>query len=99
MKERSGESMGKVLRNLMAERGLSMRELARRVQVDQAHLSRIISGPEPKPASGRLAARVAEALDLPAEYFPEARRARVIELIDEDPDLRDRLYDRYARQR
>jgi transcriptional regulator with XRE-family HTH domain len=81
----------------MRERSLSMRQLAHRVGVAQSHISRVVSGSSRKPASGALAERLAAALELPSDYFPEARRARLIARIDADGALRDRLYDRLAK--
>lgn len=94
-----GESVGEALPRLLDEHGLSMRELARRADVDQSHLSRLSAGPSGGLASGSLAERVAEALGLPSDYFPEARRSRLLEAIDRDSDLRDKLYDRYGSKR
>jgi len=36
--------------------------------------------------------RVADALELPHDYFPELREAAVIERLKTDPELRDKLY-------
>jgi hypothetical protein len=52
-----------------------------------------------KRPSGDLAQRIAKALGLPADYFPEARLARVIEQVSRDGNLRDQLYDRLKRRR
>jgi hypothetical protein len=43
--------------------------------------------------------RVAEALDIPEEQFPELREARVIERVQRDPRLRDRLFDELVAKR
>jgi hypothetical protein len=45
-----------------------------------------------KTASADLARRVAIALDVPEDYFPEFREAFVIERIRRDPRLREKLY-------
>jgi hypothetical protein len=50
-----------------------------------------LSGPS-KTASADLARRVAVALGLPPDYFPEFREAFVVEHIRRDADLRERLY-------
>ncbi len=47
--------------------------------------------------SADLAQRVAEALDLPADYFVEYREAVVIDEIRINPALRERLYTRSKR--
>lgn len=80
---------------ILRERGLSLRELGRRVDVDPSYLSRVRQGK--KRVAADLVMRVAEALGLPTEYFPEAREALVIEAIRADPDLRERLFRRISR--
>jgi hypothetical protein len=63
--------------------------------VNQSHLSRIVSGQ--LPASGPLAARIADVFELPVDYFPEYRLWRLTEALEADPALRDRLFDRYGK--
>lgn len=77
---------------MLAERGLSLRGLAVLVGVTHSHLSRAARGANGKSIGGELAGRIAVALDLPADYFPEYREAAVVEKIHDDPSLRDRLY-------
>jgi transcriptional regulator with XRE-family HTH domain len=77
---------------LLAERNLSIRALARQAGVTDAHLSRVLRGVRYKTPSGDLARRVAVALDLPDDYFPEYREAFVIDKVRADPRLRDHLY-------
>jgi len=48
--------------------------------------------------SADLAGRVAEALNLPRDFFPEAREALVVEEVRRDGKLRDELYDRLMRR-
>ena len=78
---------------LLTERGLSIRALARLVGVTDAHLSRVLRHANYKTVSADLARRTAIALDLPDEYFAEAREGAVFDLIRNDPRLRDQLYD------
>lgn len=85
------------LPRLLAERGLSVRELGRRTGIDHGHISRIVHQQRGKVASGDLAGRIAVELGLPADYFPEYRRAAVVAAIDEDPALLDRLYHEISR--
>ena len=80
------------LPRLLADRGLGLRELGRRAGIDHGHISRIVHQERGKVASGDLAGRIAVALGLPADHFPEYRRAAVIAAIDEDPLLLNRLY-------
>ena len=79
---------------LLAEREISIRQLARLVGVDIAHLSRVLRGADYKRVSEGLARRVAIAFGLAEDYFPEAREAVVIERVRRDAAFRDELYDR-----
>lgn len=81
------------LPRLLQERGLSLRSLGERVGVTGAHLSRVVRGVNYKSVSGDLAGRVALALDLPRDYFPEYREGVVVERVRRDSAYRDRLYD------
>ncbi len=78
---------------MLAERGWSLRRLATEADVDPSHLSKVLRGHAYKSAGGDLASRVAAALSLPADFFPETRAAWVAERLRQDPSLRDRLYD------
>ena len=82
--------------HLLRERGMSLRALAIKVEVSDSHLSRVLRGKDYKSAGPELARRVAAALGLPDDYFPEFREAYVIGRIRNDPRLRDRLYARLA---
>lgn len=79
---------------LLRERGWSIRELARRADVTDAHLSRVLRRASYKTPSADLARRVALAFDLPLDYFPEFREAFVIERVQRDARLRDDFYRR-----
>jgi transcriptional regulator with XRE-family HTH domain len=72
---------------------MSVRALARETGVTSAHLSRVLRRVNYKTPSPELARKVAVALGLPSDYFPEFREGSVIEKIKGDPNLRDRLYD------
>ena len=72
---------------------MSLRALARMVGVGDDHLSRVRRGARDKRATGELTRRVAAALDLPEDYFPEARLAFVVDRLTNHPELRDRIYD------
>jgi transcriptional regulator with XRE-family HTH domain len=88
--EHSAQPVHLELVSLLQARNLSLREAARRADVDVAHLSRITAGE--KVASPELAARLAEALELPRDYFPEYRQGWLEQTLRRDPELRDRLY-------
>ena len=93
MAERTNRAFPDELPQLLHEQGLSLRRLARQVGVTDAHLSRVTRRANYKTVSGELAERVAAALGLPADYFPEAREAYVLQHVRRDPRLRDRLFD------
>ena len=77
----------------MQARALSINRLAQLVGVSQSHLSRAVRSADRKSVSGDLAERIAIAMDLPADWFPETRRERVVERVRSDSVLCDRLYD------
>jgi len=91
--------IGVALPELIAERSLSLRRIAALAEVDPSHLSRGLRGKGDKQISGELAGRIAEALGLPVDYFPEYREMVIVRAVREDPALRDRLYKRLAAQR
>ena len=80
------------LARLLSERRLSQRKLAQLVDLNPAHLSRVIRGADRARPSIDLINRITAALELPNGYFPEQREATVIEMIKRDPALRDQLY-------
>jgi transcriptional regulator with XRE-family HTH domain len=77
----------------MQARALSINRLAQLVGVSQSHLSRALRSADRKSVSGDLAERIANAMDLPADWFPETRRERVLDRVRSDAVLCDRLYD------
>ena len=93
MRDRSLVPLVDQLPGLMRERGLSVNRLAGMVGVSQSHLSRALRGADRKTIAGELAARVALALQLPEDWFPETREARLFDRLRRDAGLRDRLYD------
>ncbi len=68
------------------------------VGVGDDHLSRVLRGARDKRATGELTRRVAVALDLPEDYFPEARLEFIVERLGEQPTLRDRVYDQLRKE-
>lgn len=93
-RRRTATAFPQALPPLLREHGMSLRGLAKEVGVTDAHLSRVVRGVNYKSASGDLAGRVAVALGLPRDYFPEYREAAVVERVKRDPAYRDKLYDR-----
>lgn len=86
------------LPRLLEERGLSLRRIAQRVDVNPSHLSRVTRRANYKTPSTDLVRRIAVALDLPPDYFPEYREGVVIDHVRRDARLRDDLYERLTRQ-
>jgi transcriptional regulator with XRE-family HTH domain len=79
---------------LLAQRGMSLRALARAVEVSPGYMSRVLRGRDNKSPSAELAERVALAFGLPRDYFPDFREAVVIRRIRGDARLREELYKR-----
>jgi transcriptional regulator with XRE-family HTH domain len=94
---RSQEPFVEELPRLLKQRKMSLRALAREAGVSAGHLSRVLRREAYKTPSAELTARVATALGLPKDYFPEFREAFVLRRVREDTVLRDRLYRRLAR--
>lgn len=87
------------LPRLLREREMSLRTLASTVDISDSHLSRVLRRADYKTPSPDLTRRVALALGLPADYFPEFREAYVVEKVRSDPELRNDLYARLTRER
>lgn len=77
---------------LLARHEMSIRALAREIDVNPSHLSRVLRRRDYQTPSGDLSRRVALAFDLPEDYFPEYRESVVIARVHSDAELRDRLY-------
>jgi len=77
---------------------MSLRGLARKVGVTDSHLSRVLRRVRYQTPSADLARRVAVALDLPPDYFPEYREGFVIDQVKKRPRTRDRLYEELRRR-
>jgi transcriptional regulator with XRE-family HTH domain len=77
---------------------LSQNEVARRAAIDPTFLSRALRRVRYKSVSGSLAGRLAQALDLPVDYFPEFRRDYVIDRVTGDAQVLEAAY-RWIRRR
>lgn len=95
--ERTDRAFVDEVPRLLQERALSIRALAREAGVTDAHLSRVLRQMNYKTPSAELARRVAVALGLPEDYFPEFREAFVLERVRSDPRLREQLYKRFRK--
>jgi transcriptional regulator with XRE-family HTH domain len=69
----------------------TIRQLALRLGIDQAHLSRMLAGTRPLTAD--TVAAIADVYSRPPDHFAEYRRARVIEESAANPTLLDKIYD------
>src|SRR5215212_4050871 len=81
------------LPRLLEERGRTMHSLARQAGINPSHLSKILRQSHYKRPSANLAEKVARALDLSPEYFPEYREAALVARLKRDPEYRDALFD------
>lgn len=92
------QSFAQALPELLVERNLSVNTLAKDVGKSQSHFSRGLRGIDKKFFSIDIIRQVRERLGLPAGYFPEEREAFVVECLQNDPALRERLYKRLRAQ-
>jgi transcriptional regulator with XRE-family HTH domain len=90
MAPRTLKPFPEALSELLQERGISLRELGRRLGLDPTYLSRIQRGKKRVPSD--LPERVAAALELPADYFPESRERIILDAIRREPQLRELVY-------
>lgn len=77
---------------------MSLRALAAASEVDIGFLSRVVRREDGKSPSPALATKIARALELPENYFHEARRGWLVDRLSADPALVDQIYDQ-LRQR
>ena len=90
--QQTQESVTEALPKLLEAKEVSLRALAAAAGVNQSHLSRALREGSGRVISGELAERLAKALGLAADYFPETRAWRAHQAIDADPKLRERIY-------
>lgn len=86
------------LPELLEERNLSVRALAIKAGVSASHLGRVLRQRDYKTPSAELCCRLARALDLPEDYWPDYRERFVIDRVRSDPQLREDLYSRLRRE-
>ena len=99
MASRTSKPFAEAVPELLAEREMSLRALGRAAGVGDDHLSRVLRGARGKRPTPELARRVAEALDLPNEYFAEARLDFVVGQLTQRPTLLDEVYDMLKHRR
>jgi transcriptional regulator with XRE-family HTH domain len=86
-----GSPFGEAVARLMAERGLSYRALAKRSGLSGGYLNHLVHGNRPVPAR-EVIARIAAALDVPADTFADYRMRAVWDALQARPELVERLY-------
>jgi transcriptional regulator with XRE-family HTH domain len=84
-------SFSRAVPELLAERGWTQRDLARAVDVDPAHICRLLRHAATD-VSSTLLIRVADAFGVPPDFFIEHRREQVIEAVRSSSELCERLY-------
>ena len=91
----SEESFGPTVEQLMADSGVTYRELAARTSLSAGYLNHLVHGNRPVPSNG-VVETLARALGVEPEHFREYRLRVITERLEEMPDLIDRLYRRYS---
>jgi transcriptional regulator with XRE-family HTH domain len=89
----SNESFGPTIQALMAERGVTYRQLAERSGLSAGYLNHLVHGNRPVP-SDEVIAQLAKALRVEPEHFREYRLRVITERLEAMPSLVDRLYKR-----
>ncbi|MBX5473734.1 MAG: helix-turn-helix domain-containing protein [Thermoleophilia bacterium] len=89
----SEEPFGPTMERLMAEAGVTYRELAARTSLSAGYLNHLVHGNRPVP-SNEVVERIARALGVEPEHFREYRLRVITERLEAMPELIDRLYRR-----
>jgi transcriptional regulator with XRE-family HTH domain len=89
----SEDSFGPTVERLMAESGVTYRELAARTKLSAGYLNHLVHGNRPVP-SDEVVETLAEALGVEPEHFREYRLRRITKRLEAMPELIDRLYRR-----
>ena len=89
----SEEPFGPTIVGLMAEAGVTYRELAARTGLSAGYLNHLVHGNRPVP-SNDVVETLAASLGVEPEFFREYRLRTITERLEEMPDLVDRLYKR-----
>ena len=91
----SEEPFGATIETLMAEVGVTYRELAARTGLSAGYLNHLVHGNRPVPSTDVVRV-LADALGVDADHFRELRLRSITERLEAMPDLIDRLYKRLA---
>jgi transcriptional regulator with XRE-family HTH domain len=87
----SDRPFGETMQTLLAETGLTYRQLAARTELSAGYLNHIVHGNRPVPANDVIAT-LAGALAVEPEHFLEDRVRVITEKLERLPELVDRLY-------
>ena len=91
----SDEPFGTTIERLLAESGLTYRQLAAKTGLSAGYLNHVVHGNRPVP-SDEIVRRIAAAFGVEPEHFLEYRVRVITERLKEMPDLVERLYRRLA---
>jgi transcriptional regulator with XRE-family HTH domain len=89
----SEEPFGATMEALMAESGITYRELAHRTGLSAGYLNHLVHSNRPVPSTDVVRV-LAEALGVEADHFREFRLRSITERLEAMPELIDRLYKR-----
>src|SRR3954467_11777637 len=92
----STEPFGPAIERLMNESGTTYRGLAAKTGLSAGYLNHLVHGNRPVP-SNDVIKRLADALEVDAEYFPEYRLRAITEQLEAMPEQIDRLYNRLGK--
>jgi transcriptional regulator with XRE-family HTH domain len=87
----SKESFGPTVRRLMAISRTTFRDLAATTGLSAGYLNHLVHGQRPTPAD-EILERIAAALGVQPEHFREYRLRKLVEGLETNPDVADRLY-------
>jgi transcriptional regulator with XRE-family HTH domain len=89
----SEEPFGPTIENLMAESGVTYRELAARTGLSAGYLNHLVHGNRPVP-SNDVVRTLSDSLGVEPEHFREYRLRVITDRLEAMPELIDRLYKR-----
>ena len=89
----SEDSFGPTIEMLMAEVGVTYRELAARTGLSAGYLNHLVHGNRPVP-SNDVVRTLSDALGVEPEHFREFRLRAITDRLEAMPELIDRLYKR-----